>query len=111
MRLPLLVALIVLFGSGSNAAAQGFGVGGLLPFNEKCASCHVNPEPGSRAPTRAQLQGQAPEAILAAMTTGGMAPMASGLSEGQMTKSLPAGSPAIDSAAPAKIGTATLALG
>lgn len=84
MRLPLLVALIVLFGSGSNAAAQGFGVGGLLPFNEKCASCHVNPEPGSRAPTRAQLQGQAPEAILAAMTTGGMAPMASGLSEGQM---------------------------
>jgi polyvinyl alcohol dehydrogenase (cytochrome) len=84
MRLTLFVAF-VLFGAGAtNAGAQGFGVTGLLPFNEKCASCHVNPEPGSRAPTRGQLVGRAPEAILATMTSGAMAPMAVGLSEAQM---------------------------
>ena len=82
MRTLLVLALVA--ASTATASAQGFGVTGLLPFNEKCASCHVNPEPGSRAPTRAQLQGQPPEAILAAMTTGGMAPMASGLTEAQM---------------------------
>ncbi len=84
MRMPLFFALALIAAGASNAAAQGFGVGGLLPFNEKCASCHVDPAPGSRAPTRAQLLGQPPEAILAAMTTGSMAPMASSLSEGQM---------------------------
>src|SRR6186997_745424 len=84
MRVSLFVAFF-LFGAGAtNAGAQGFGVTGLLPFNEKCASCHVNPEPGSRAPTRAQLGGRAPEAILATMTSGAMAPMAVGLSEAQM---------------------------
>ncbi len=83
MRLSLFVVILVT-ALASHAAAQGFGVGGLLPFNEKCASCHVAPAPGSRAPTRAQLLGQPPEAILAAMTTGSMAPMASGLSEGQL---------------------------
>lgn len=84
MRMPLIAALILVAAGASNATAQGFGVGGLLPFNEKCASCHVDPAPGSRAPTRAQLLGQPPEAILAALTTGSMAPMASGLSEGQL---------------------------
>lgn len=84
MRVSLFVAF-VLFGAGAtNAGAQGFGVTGLLPFNEKCASCHVDPAPGSRAPTRAQLGGRAPEAILATMTSGAMAPMAVGLSEAQM---------------------------
>ncbi|MDP2053410.1 MAG: PQQ-binding-like beta-propeller repeat protein [Acidobacteriota bacterium] len=84
MRMPLFVALALIAAGASNATAQGFGVGGLLPFNEKCASCHVDPAPGSRAPTQAQLLGQPPETILAAMTTGSMAPMASGLSEGQL---------------------------
>ncbi len=84
MRASLFVTLVCLAATASNAAAQGFGVTGLLPFNEKCASCHVNPAPGSRAPTRAQLVGTAPEAILAAMTTGGMTPMAAGLTEAQM---------------------------
>lgn len=59
MRLPLIAALI-LVAAASDAGAQGFGVGGLLPFNEKCASCHVDPAPGTRAPTRAQLLGQPP---------------------------------------------------
>lgn len=84
MRVSLVLLCVVVIAGASNAAAQGFGVSGLLPFTDKCASCHVNPEPGSRAPTRAQLQGRAPEAILSAITTGSMAPMASGLTEAQM---------------------------
>jgi polyvinyl alcohol dehydrogenase (cytochrome) len=81
MRMLLIVAFVA---AASNVSAQSFGVGGFLPFEQKCASCHVKPEAGSRAPSREQLQGQPPESILAAMTTGGMAPMASGLTEAQM---------------------------
>lgn len=80
--LPLVAGLVLLV--SATASAQSFGVGGLLPFEQKCASCHVKPEAGSRAPSREQLQGQPPETILAAMTTGGMAPMATGLTEAQM---------------------------
>ena len=83
MRTLLLVAVVVAAPTVS-ASAQNFGVAGLLPFEQKCASCHVKPVAGSRAPSREQLQGQPPEQILAAMTTGGMAPMASGLTEAQM---------------------------
>lgn len=79
----LLLAAWVAAGSAT-ASAQSFGVGGLLPFEQKCASCHVKPAAGSRAPSREQLQEQPPETILAAMTSGGMAAMASGLSEAQM---------------------------
>ena len=81
MRTLLIVAFVA---AASNASGQSFGVGGFLPFEQKCASCHVKPEAGSRAPAREQLQGQPPESILAAMTTGPMAPMASGLTEAQM---------------------------
>jgi len=80
----LLLAVAVLATHAAGTSAQSFGVGGLMPFEQKCASCHVKPDAGSRAPSREQLQGRAPEAILAAMTTGGMAPMATGLSEAQM---------------------------
>ena len=81
MRTLVTLAFVVV---AATASAQGFGVNGLLPFDQKCASCHVKPAAGSRAPTREQLQGRAPEAILATMTTGGMAPMAAGLTEAQM---------------------------
>lgn len=80
--LPLVFGCVLLVPAA--AAAQNFGVGGLLPFEQKCGSCHIKPEAGSRAPSREQLQGQPPETILAAMTTGGMAPMAVGLTEPQM---------------------------
>jgi polyvinyl alcohol dehydrogenase (cytochrome) len=68
-----------------SAAAETFaqGTGGLFLFEQRCASCHVNPTAGSRAPTREQLQGRAPESILTAMTTGSMAPMAMELTEAQ----------------------------
>ena len=82
MRTLLLAAFLV--ACATTASAQSFGVSGLLPFEQKCASCHVKPVPGSRAPSRQQLQGQPPETILAAMTTGGMAPMAAGLTDVQM---------------------------
>lgn len=78
-----LVLVLMFIAVTATASAQGFGVNGLLPFNQKCASCHVNPEPGSRAPTRAQLQGRSPEALLEVITTGGMAPMAEGLTVAQ----------------------------
>ncbi len=82
MRTLMLVAFVAAV--AADTSAQSFGVSGLLPFEQKCASCHVKPEAGSRAPSRQQLQGQPPETILAAMTTGGMAPMATGLTEAQM---------------------------
>ena len=80
--LPLVLGFVLLV--SATASAQSFGVGGLLPFEQKCGSCHIKPEAGSRAPSREQLQGQPPETIYAAMTTGGMAPMAVGLTDAQM---------------------------
>jgi polyvinyl alcohol dehydrogenase (cytochrome) len=51
---------------------------GETVFNTRCKSCH---EPAvERAPTRAELAFRAPADIVAALTTGVMAPMAKGLS-------------------------------
>ena len=64
-RLPLgLLAFLVLAG---NAYAQATGQD---LFEQRCASCHVTPAPGSRAPTLEQLRSSTPEAILATITAG-----------------------------------------
>jgi len=55
---------------------------GAALFEQRCASCHVNPAP-SRAPSVDQLRGMTPEAIFAAVSTGSMAPMATGMDEAQ----------------------------
>jgi polyvinyl alcohol dehydrogenase (cytochrome) len=76
MRLHLGVLAFFLF----SGTALGQPTGQAL-FDQRCASCHVTPAPGSRAPTLEQLRASTPEAILAAITTGGMATMATGLSD------------------------------
>ena len=45
---------------------------GAAVFQKACASCHANPGPDSRAPTREVLRTVAPEAILTALTVGNM---------------------------------------
>ena len=45
---------------------------GAAVFQKACASCHANPGPDSRAPTRDVLRTVAPEAILTALTVGNM---------------------------------------
>ena len=53
-------------------------------FQDRCATCHaVTPPPDSRVPSLAALRSLSPEAILVALTTGPMAPIAGDLTEGQ----------------------------
>jgi polyvinyl alcohol dehydrogenase (cytochrome) len=53
---------------------------GAALYQQRCASCHDNPDTSSRAPARALLASRGPDAILAALTDGTMKPMAEGLS-------------------------------
>src|SRR4030095_3043401 len=68
MRHLFLVAAIVLVA----VAAQAQTPDGAAVFQKACASCHANPGPDSRAPTRDVLRTVAPEAILTALTVGNM---------------------------------------
>ena len=56
LRQGLAFAVLLLCAVSDDALAQG--TGGLFLFEQRCASCHVNPTAGSRAPTREQLQGR-----------------------------------------------------
>jgi polyvinyl alcohol dehydrogenase (cytochrome) len=72
--------LIFAIGLGAIALAQESSEkpNGEAVFKSRCKSCH---EPATeRAPTRAELAFRAPADIVAALTTGAMAPMAKGLS-------------------------------
>src|SRR6185295_5705215 len=48
------------------------GPDGAAVFQKACASCHAQPGPDSRAPTREVLRTVAPEAILTTLTVGNM---------------------------------------
>jgi polyvinyl alcohol dehydrogenase (cytochrome) len=66
--LSLVVALVVAaIPAGAQTAPDGAAV-----FQKACASCHAQPGPDSRAPTREVLRSVAPEAILTALTVGNM---------------------------------------
>ena len=80
MRRVLAVCTGIVF-SAAVAAAQDTG---QALFDQRCSSCHVNPAPGTRAPTLEQLRASAPESILSAITTGSMAQMAAGLAPAQL---------------------------
>jgi polyvinyl alcohol dehydrogenase (cytochrome) len=75
MRLRLGVLLAFTLGV-SDALAQS---PGQALFEQRCASCHVNPAPGTRAPTLEHMRALSPEAILASITNGSMLEMAIGL--------------------------------
>ena len=77
MRHLFLVAAILLVAvpaqaQSAPAPSRVEGPDGAAVFQKACASCHANPAPDSRAPTREVLRTVAPEAILTALTVGNM---------------------------------------
>jgi polyvinyl alcohol dehydrogenase (cytochrome) len=79
MRQTLVMTMGALLVAGT---AWGQETGAAL-FEQRCASCHVTPAPGTRAPTVDQLRAMTPEAILASLSTGSMAPMTLGLGDAE----------------------------
>ena len=81
VRIWITAALFLACGSSGLGLAQEPAAqrpSGESVFNTRCKSCH---EPAvERAPTRAELAFRAPGDIVAALTTGVMAPMAKGMS-------------------------------
>src|ERR1043166_4437882 len=53
----------------------------VMGFERRCAICHDNPTPDSRAPSREALRQFTPERVLAALTTGAMAKNAGNMTD------------------------------
>jgi polyvinyl alcohol dehydrogenase (cytochrome) len=68
MRTIVSVAALLLLTHGASAQT----VDGAAVFEKACASCHVDPAAGSRAPAREILSQSAPEAILTSLISGRM---------------------------------------
>ena len=81
MRIALLasIAIVVLSAVASAQTAPD----GAAVFQKACASCHLQPAAGSRAPGREVLAAIAPEAILTTLTTGNMFRQGSELTEAE----------------------------
>jgi polyvinyl alcohol dehydrogenase (cytochrome) len=71
--------------AGQQGAAQGPAstANQVMGFERRCAICHDNPGPESRAPGREALRQLTPERVLAALTTGSMASQATGMNDDQ----------------------------
>jgi mono/diheme cytochrome c family protein len=78
------VALAVLAFFGGSAPAWAQDTPGQTLFEQRCASCHLTPDPATRAPAMEQLRAMEPEAVHAAITKGSMATMALGLSPAEL---------------------------
>ena len=74
-RLPALCFVAL----GALGASQASPPDGRALFDRECATCHTG-EAGSRAPAREVLRERSPEAILFALTAGGMRPFGAHLS-------------------------------
>ena len=57
---------------------------GAALYRQRCASCHDNPDPSSRTPSKAALAARAPNDVFDTVAHGLMAPMASGLNDAQL---------------------------
>ena len=79
-RLVLLLSFVLLCVSLPAPAQEA----GQALFERRCASCHVTPDPSTRAPSLDQLRASSPDSILAAVTKGSMRPMALGLSPDEL---------------------------
>jgi polyvinyl alcohol dehydrogenase (cytochrome) len=55
-------------------------------WSRVCATCHDNPAPGTRTATFSTISGMSPARLRETLTTGVMAPMATGLSPDDMTQ-------------------------
>ena len=81
MRVRTVLALAVALAPPSLGYAQG---PGMTLFQERCVTCHMpTPLPDNRAPSLTDLRNLSPEAILVAISTGPMAPNATGLTDPQ----------------------------
>jgi polyvinyl alcohol dehydrogenase (cytochrome) len=83
MRVRATIAIAVLGFLCAATATYAQEPDGQALFEERCASCHQKPVAGTRAPTLEQLRAVTADSIHAAITTGSMAPMATGLSDAQ----------------------------
>ena len=81
MRIAFLASIAIVFLSAV-ASAQSAPDGAAV-FQKACASCHLQPAAGSRAPGREVLAAIAPEAILTTLTTGNMFRQGSELTEAE----------------------------
>ena len=82
MRIACSLAFVGLILGAVESRAQD-GTGPKL-FDQRCASCHVKPADGTRAPTLEQLRASTAESIHAAISTGSMALMAAGLNDADL---------------------------
>ena len=80
--LPL-AATLALAAPPMARAAEPAPDGGKL-YQQRCAACHDNPGGSSRAPAKAALVTRAPGQVVDTLTHGAMAPMAAGLSAGEV---------------------------
>ena len=89
------------------AAAQA--PDGAAVYEAACASCHANPGPDSRAPTRDVMAQLAPESILVTLTSGQMFRQGSALSDAERraVAAFLAGRPVGTAAPPSNVGKCT----
>src|SRR5439155_3399956 len=79
--LPLAPAMLRSQQPSSSPAMPSSSAAQVMAFERRCATCHDNPGPESRAPSREALRQFTPERVLAALTTGSMAANARGVSD------------------------------
>ena len=100
--LTILALVIAAVLSPRRLWAQASSAGVVPTFERRCVSCHDNVGPESTAPSREGLRQFTPERVFEALTTGSMAPNATGLSddEKRAIAELATGQPFAGSAAP-----------
>lgn len=84
LRALALVAGFAAAGAATPAFAQTPHPGEAT-YKARCASCHDNPAPETRAANLSTIQGMSPERLREVMTTGVMAPMSAGITPNDMT--------------------------
>ena len=108
MRPAFALTTLLLLGTfAAPAAAQA--PDGAAVFQANCASCHAQPAPDSRAPTREVLAQLAPESILVSLTSGQMFRQGSALTDAERraVAGFLAGRPVGTPAPPSNVGRCT----
>ena len=109
MRPALVLTILLSTMLAAPAAAQA--PDGAAVYQASCASCHAQPAPDSRAPTREVLAQLAPESILTALTSGQMFRQGSALSDAERraVSAFLAGRPIGTAGPPSNVGRCTAA--
>ena len=110
MKPVLALIPFVLFGA-LTAPASAQAPDGAAVYQTACASCHAQPAPDSRAPSREILAQLAPESVLTALTSGQMFRQGSALSDAERraVSAFIAGRPVGTPAPPSTVGRCTAA--